>query len=346
VLLVFWTRYAAQSDYVRQEYERFATQFPHRRLVPVRGDTTPLPPRLQVRHYSDFCPVLNDLLDMVRNLEANGASRRQIRAAVLQRLKEEGIELRRGERRRLLGLFGISTGVLAPLYVLVDQRNYLVDFLRRQRDRLLDRTAAVADKLTALPAAYYYTAGVAITAGFLTCHGAARGLDTIAYKKGHEAAQVAALSEREAAIDAEVKARVAQEIAQARRELQDTFEERVMDRYRELAPALSPVDVRLNQSGTDACKAEKMICVSMSRTRIHERRSNKFFGFSTPPCSARVIREPICPPETDYAMKGVVLERSPEADPGVSDFSGNDYFCLTKEKGKQGIFQSANCVKP
>jgi hypothetical protein len=46
VLLVFWTRYAAQSDYVRQESERFATPFPHRRLVSVRGDTTPLPPRL------------------------------------------------------------------------------------------------------------------------------------------------------------------------------------------------------------------------------------------------------------------------------------------------------------
>jgi hypothetical protein len=115
---------------------------------------------------------------MVRNMEANGASKRQIRAAVLQCLQQEGIHLRRGERHRLFGLFRISGLAMVPLSVLVDQRNFLVDFLQRQRARLVDQTFALTATLSALPAAYYYTAGVAITAGFLTCHGAARGLDT------------------------------------------------------------------------------------------------------------------------------------------------------------------------
>jgi hypothetical protein len=54
MLLVFWTRHAAESDWVLWEYEFFDTWFPDRPLVPVRGDTTALPPRLQVRQYIDF----------------------------------------------------------------------------------------------------------------------------------------------------------------------------------------------------------------------------------------------------------------------------------------------------
>jgi hypothetical protein len=216
----------------------------------------------------------------------------------------------------------------------------------------------VTAKLSALPPTYYYTAGVAITAGFLTCHGAARGLDTIAYKKGHEAAQVEVqqqarlLSERMAALEAEVDARVAQGIAQVQRELQDVFEERVRrmsaERLnRELVPDRSQVDVRLGQSGIDACDAQGMICVSMARDPILDI-NHKFFGYTTPSCSAIVIRESRCSRhhQTDYALKGVVLRRSPKADPGVEDVSIYDLFCLSNAKGKQGIYQFANCVKP
>jgi hypothetical protein len=77
--------------------------------------------------------------------------------------------------------------------------------------------------------------------------------------------------------------------------------------------------------------------------------NRKFFGYSTPPCTATVIREARClePFQTDYAVKGVILRRSPEADEGAQDPSpGTDFFCLSAEQGKQGIFQFANCVKP
>jgi hypothetical protein len=386
VLLVFWTRHARRSNWVRWEYERFDTQFPDRPLVPVLGDRTPLPDRLQARQSSDLSPpikpLIKELSDTVRTMKANGSSMRQIRAEVLQRLEAEGIILRRDQRHRLFGLFEIFGLALVPLYFLVDQRDRLVDFLQHQRDRLVDQSFALTAKLSALPPAYYYTAGVAITAGFLTCHGVARGFDTIAYKKGHQAAQVAALSERQAVIDAEVKARVAQEIAQARRELEDTlsrrqaaldtevkarvaqeiaqaqrqlhdtFEERLKARSRALVPNFFPVDVRLNQSGTDACHAQGMVCVWMSPALRIQDVNGKFFGSSIPPCSATVVRESAIPFsscsrnfQTNYALKDVEVRRSPRADAGVQDLS-RDHFCLSDEKGKQGIYQFANCVKP
>jgi hypothetical protein len=158
----------------------------------------------------------------------------------------------------------------------------------------------------------------------------------------------ATLSRRQAILDPGVEARVAQGIAQARRELQDAFEERLMDRYRQLAPDLFPVDVRLGQSGTDACNVQGMVCVSMSLARRIRDVNRKFFGSSIPQCSAKVIRESSCSRDyqTDYALKGVVLRRSPEADAGVLDLSTADYFCLSSERGKQGIYQFANCLKP
>lgn len=353
VLLVFWTRHAAQSKWVRREYETFDTRFPRGLLVPMRGDRTPLTATLGAHQSPDFCPLLNELFETVRDLTEKHISKRQIRAVVLRRLEEEGINLPLDMRHLLFGLFGILPRVMVPLYCLQCGRDCLVDFLQRQRPLLVDRIAAVVDTFTALPAAYYYTAGVAITAEFLTCDGAARGLDTIAYKKGHEAAQVEVrqqarlLSQRMAAVDAEVEARVAQGIAEAQRELRDAFEERLRSMSAKLLqqPELFRVDVRLNQSGTDACDSQGMICVSMTRKPIHDQ-NDKFFGNSTPTCSARVIRASRCSPETDYAMKGVVLRRSPEADAGVADLSGLDHFCLASEKGKQGIFQFANCVKP
>jgi hypothetical protein len=57
VLLVFWTRHAAQSVRVRWEYEKFDKEFPDRPLIPVLGDSTPLPDILQARQYSDFRPA-------------------------------------------------------------------------------------------------------------------------------------------------------------------------------------------------------------------------------------------------------------------------------------------------
>jgi hypothetical protein len=104
VLLMFWTRYAARSKWVRREYERFATRFPDRPIIPVLGDRTPLADRLREHEYSDLrppmTPLIQELFTTVRTMKANGDSNRQIRAAVLQRLEAEGIHLRRDERRR------------------------------------------------------------------------------------------------------------------------------------------------------------------------------------------------------------------------------------------------------
>jgi hypothetical protein len=189
---------------------------------------------------------------------------------------------------------------MVPLYLLF-----------RGRDRLIDKFLTLADemaqRIAALPAAYYYTAGVAITAGFLTCQAV-----PVVRDRGMSAERF----------------------------------------YRELAPNLFPVDVRLDQSGTTACDAQGMVCVSMSLARIKDV-NQKFFGSSIPPCSAKVVRESAVVSfscsrdfQTDYALQGVVLRRSPKADAGVQDLSRASHFCLGTEKGKQGIYQFANCVKP
>ncbi len=275
VLVVFWTRHAARSDWVRREYESFETQFPDRPLMPVLGDTTPLTEILEARQYSDFCPLINELLSTVRDLEEKGVGKRQIRAAVLKRLEEEGIELPSDKRNRLFGLFGIFGLAIAPLYL-----------LRLGRDLLVDKAAA-------LPAAYIYTAAVAAAAGAITCQVLSGAGDN------------------------------------------------------PLAPELFPVAIDVDQSGNDACDAQGMICVSVSRSGVSDV-NDKFFGYSTPPCSAKVIRRASCQRDfkTDFALTGVVVRRSPKADEGVKDLSRLNHFCLGSDQGKQGKYKFANCVKP
>lgn len=279
VLLVFWTRHAARSDWVRREYESFESQFPDRPLVPVIGDTTPLAAKLQARQLSDFCPLINELLVTVRDLEEKGVGKREIRAVVLKRLEEEGIKLPRDKRNRLFGLLGVVGIASTPLHLLQLRRDLL------------------ADRISALPTTYYYTAGAAAAAGLMTCH----------------------------ALPGDTTGR-AEFIP---------------------APDLFPIAIGVGQTGTSACDSQDMICVSVSRSSIVDV-EDKFFGYSTPPCSARVTRESSCRSDhnTDFALKGVVLRRSPDADEGVQDLSGFSHFCLGDDRGKQGIYQFANCVKP
>lgn len=274
VLVVFWTRHAARSDWVRREYESFETQFPDRPLVPVIGDTTPLAKSLQARQLSDFCPLLNELLATVRDLEEMGVGKRDIRAIVLKRLEEEGIKLPKDKRNRLFGLLGVVGIASTPLH-----------FLQLRRDLFADRVSAV-------PTTYYYTAGAAATAGIITCHALPGGGDI-------------------------------------------------------MAPDLFPVAISAGQTGNEACDSQGMICVSVSRSRIIDV-EDRFFGYSTPPCTARVTRQSSCRSDynTDFALKGVVLRRSPDADEGVQDASGSDHFCLGNDRGRQGIYEFANCVKP
>ena len=152
-------------------------------------------------------------------------------------------------------------------------------------------------RVSALPTAYYYTAGAAATAGFITCHA--------------------------------LPADRAQPVGTI------------------LAPDLFPVAIGLDQTGNDACDSQGMICVSVSRSSIFDVEDN-FFGYSTPSCTARVTREISCQRDhdTDFALRGVVLRRSPDADEGVRDLSRTDFFCLSSDQGRQGTYEFANCVKP
>jgi hypothetical protein len=152
VLIVFWTRHAARSEWVKWEYEIFDSQFPDRPLIPVLGDSTPLTDALAARQHSDFCPLINELLMLVRDMEDKGVSKRKIREAVAKRLQEEGIELTNEKRNKLFGMLGVIGLSSAPLH-----------FTQLGPD-------LVADKLTGLPAAYLYTAGAAATAGVVVCH--------------------------------------------------------------------------------------------------------------------------------------------------------------------------------
>ena len=229
----------------------------------------------------------------------------------LKRLKEEGIELPRDKRNLLFGLFGIPALTMMPLY-----------FLNRRRDLL-------ADKLSALPAAYYYTVGAAVTAGFIVCHALPGGGDRVR-------------------LETAKFERASLEVQALQRQLQE--KDQKIDELKALripTPSLFPVDVHVNQSGTDACDSQGMICVSMSRFAVADK-NDKFFGYTTPTCSAKLIRDSFCRQdhETDYALKGIVVRRSPEADEGVLDLSGTNTVCMRGEKGKQGIYQFANCVKP
>lgn len=164
VLLVFWTRHAARSEWVRHECETFDARFPERPLVPVVGDQTPLIKTLKSHQISDFCPLINELFAMVRDLDDQGISKREIRGAVFKRLEEEGIHLPPEKRNRLFGLFGIVGLLMAPLY-----------FLEQQRDVLMERASR-------LPSATFYAAGcaagAAAVAGYMTCHSLGGGGDT------------------------------------------------------------------------------------------------------------------------------------------------------------------------
>ncbi len=380
VLLVFWTRHAAQSEWVWREYESFDSRFPHRLLVPMRGDRTPLTATLQAHQSPDFCPLLNELFETVRDLTEKHVSKRQIRAVVLRRLQEEGIKLPRDKRHLLFGLFGILPWAMVPLYCLQCGRDRLVDFLQRKGDRLVDKTSTLIDemieKFTPLPAAYYYTAGVAITAGFIACQtgfgvgSLERPFIEFIKKIRAEAVtgripvvevinRIIRHDEKAKAVPVPVDEFIEKIQAEAAKEGIPVTEviNRIIHHDEEgkarpakllQQPELFPVDVHLDQSGNDACDSQGMICVSVSRTRIEDQ-NHKFFGSSTPPCSAKVIRESsFCPRafQTEYALTGVVLRRSPKADAGVQDLSRDKRFCLGDEKGKQGIYQFANCVKP
>ena len=118
VLLVYWTKRAARSVWVRKEYEYFHIRHPDRLLVPMLGDETPLSELLKLHQHSDFAPLINELLSLQRNLEKQGAGKSQIQERILERLRESGIELDESQRKKVLAFFapaGLLAFAFAPL---------------------------------------------------------------------------------------------------------------------------------------------------------------------------------------------------------------------------------------
>ena len=73
--------------WVRNEYEYFLAQYPNRPLVPIVGDETPLAEPLKERQAMTFVPIINELLELKRSMEAEGWKKGEIQAAILKRLK-------------------------------------------------------------------------------------------------------------------------------------------------------------------------------------------------------------------------------------------------------------------
>ncbi len=114
ILLVYWTKHAAGSEWVRKEYEYFHSHYPDRLMMPIKGDETSLSALLEEYQYSDFSPLINELLALKRQMQRQGAKQPQIQAAILARVNEAGIEIKPEDRARLLKLFA-PTGLLALL---------------------------------------------------------------------------------------------------------------------------------------------------------------------------------------------------------------------------------------
>ena len=108
VLLIFWTRHAASSDWVRKEYEYFAANYADRLLVPMLGDETPLTELLKTRQHADFAPVVNEVLELKRKMRKQGADGKAIEQAVLKRLDEAGIEIKEKDRRWIFLFLGFG----------------------------------------------------------------------------------------------------------------------------------------------------------------------------------------------------------------------------------------------
>lgn len=114
MLIIFWTRNSSRSDWVRKEVEYFHTHFPDHPIVPMLGDETPLSELLNSYQHSDFFPLINELLELKRNMEKQGAKPPQIQTMILQRLKEAGIDIKPKDHKKLMGLF-VSTGIMGLL---------------------------------------------------------------------------------------------------------------------------------------------------------------------------------------------------------------------------------------
>jgi hypothetical protein len=108
VTLVYWTRSASTSDWVRKEYEYFLARCRERPLVPIIGDETPLPEPLKECQGMDLVPVVNELLEIKRRMESEGRKRAEIQAAIRQRLEQAGVRLDPSDESKVFRFLGVA----------------------------------------------------------------------------------------------------------------------------------------------------------------------------------------------------------------------------------------------
>ncbi|WP_116367354.1 toll/interleukin-1 receptor domain-containing protein [Parahaliea mediterranea] len=107
-LLVYWTHSASRSDWVRREIEYFHVRYPDRPLIPILADNTPPTDLLLQYQAADFCPLVNELLVLQKELSRLGVKPAEIHDQIAERLQQAGIIIPPQERRKLMYLFPIG----------------------------------------------------------------------------------------------------------------------------------------------------------------------------------------------------------------------------------------------
>jgi TIR domain len=266
-LIVFWTKYAACSRWVHREYEHFLAHSPEKPLMPVVGDETPLPEPLAARQSLDFCPLINELLGMRAELERQGVSKDEVRAAISRRLDEAGVLRDEKQRRKFFRSFGLAGFAHTSLMLFASTLDKGVDAMSQM------------------------SMAQAMTIGALAVGG------TVAYQ------------------------------------FLDPFD----------TTTVYLVDVTEGQTGSEACYARGMSCLSLTTNPISDS-EGRIFGFATPSCDSQVIRTTECGGfDTEFAITRVMTTKSPNADEGVAGISeGLNMSCLRDSKG---IYEFAYCVE-
>lgn len=101
--------------------------------------------------------------------------------------------------------------------------------------------------------------------------------------------------------------------------------------------------IQAGKTASEVCYEKKKSCIGVTTAELHDD-EGEFYGFATPSCDSQIIEEEKCEKDfgTKYAINDVVLKKSPNSD---SDRElGGDYFCISSDDGKKGIYKYANCV--
>ena len=115
--LVYWTRAAATSEWVKKGYEYILGQ--KREVIPILGDDTPLPQPLKEHQALDFIPIVNELLEVKRSMQAEGRKASEIRDRIRERLKEANIRLEEPELKKVLRFLGVPNWIGLSAFILL-----------------------------------------------------------------------------------------------------------------------------------------------------------------------------------------------------------------------------------